>query len=348
MAAIGESELKKQISTGNFSNVYLIYGEENYLKQHYVKQLKKKLVQPEFEGFNFHSFEEKNASLDAILSSAETLPMMADYTCVLAHDYPLDKLTETERKLLKSFLADLPESCILIFWMDNITVDPKNSKWKTVIGYFTKQGDSVNLCRRDNRSLCRLLIDGAKKRNCTLSGQTADYLLSQVGTDLQTLLNELEKLCSFAGEGELTKELVDRVAVKSLSAKVFDMSKAMVRRDYEKAYTILNSLIALKEEPIAILAAVSTSYVDMYRAKCAKIAGAQAMDVTKYYNYKGKEFRMTNASRDCDKMSMEQLRASVLALSDADVQLKSTGLDGRMILEETMVKLMLIAKGSLV
>lgn len=347
MAAIGEVELKKQISSGTFSNAYLIYGDESYLKQHYVNLLKKKLVTPAFESFNLHTFEEKNGSMDEILSSAEALPVMAEYTCVIAHDYPLDKLTDGERKLLKAFLNDLPESCVLLFWMDNIQVDPKASRWKTLLGYFTKNGDSVNLARRDARSLCRLLMDGAKKRGCEISSHTADYLLACVGNDMQALLNELEKLCSYAGNGEITKEMVDRVAVKSLSAKVFDLSKAMVRRDYEKAYGILNNLIALREEPIMILAAISAAYVDMYRVKCAKISGAQAMDVAKHYNYKGKEFRISNASRDCDKMSIEQLRSCVNVLANADVQLKSSSLDGRLVLEEAMVKLLLIGKGSL-
>lgn len=347
MAAIVEAELKKELADSAYKNVYLIYGEESYLKQHYVNLLKKKLVKPEFEGFNYHSFEEKNASLDQILSAAESLPMMDDYTCVVAHDYPLDKLADGERKLLKSFLEDLPESCVLVFWMDHIAVDPKNSKWKTLLGYFTKNGHSVNLGCRDTRSLCKLLADGAKKRGCSLSSNAAAYLIDQVGNGLQTLLNELEKLCSYADGSEITKEMIDKIAVKSLSAKVFDMSKALVRRDYETAYSILNNLFALREEPVPILAAVSTAYVDMYRAKCAKISGAQAMDVTKHFNYRGREFRISNASRDCDKLSAEQLRASVEVLAKADVQLKSSSLDGRLILEEAMVKLLLIAKGSL-
>lgn len=346
MAAIGEAELKKQISSGEFANAYFIYGDENYLKQHYVNQLKKKLVSPEFEGFNYHVYEEKNASMDEILSSAEALPMMAEYTCVLVHDYPLDKMTDGDKKLLKEFMGDLPESCVLIFWMDNVAVDPKASKWKTIIGYFTKSGHSVNLARRDSRSLCRLLIDGSKKRGCSMTSGVAEYLLSEVGTDMQTLLNELEKLCSYAGENEITREMVDKVAVKSLSAKVFDMSKALVRRDYEKAYGILNNLIALREEPILILAAISTAYVDMYRVKCAKISGAQASDVAKHFNYRGREFRLSNASRDCDKLTMEQLRASVTVLAQADIMLKSSSVDGRLVLEEAMVKLLLVAKGS--
>ena len=54
MAKIGEQELKQQIKAGLFSNAYLIYGEESYLKEHYVNELKKKIVEPAFEDFNIY------------------------------------------------------------------------------------------------------------------------------------------------------------------------------------------------------------------------------------------------------------------------------------------------------
>lgn len=344
MPAIGEQELKKAISSAQFSNVYLLYGEEGYLKQHYVSQMQKKLIKPSLAEFNLHTFEGRNVTMDEILSAAQALPLMSDYSCVVVHDYPFNTWTESERKVLKEFLSDVPESTVLIFWLDGIEVDPKNQKWKTVISYFTKAGDSVQLARRDTRSLTRLLMDGAKKRGCEIEQNACTYMISVVGIDLQTLLSELEKLCSFIGVGRITKETVDLVSTKCLSAKVFDMSRALVRHDYEMAYSILNNLIALKEEPISILAVISTSYVDMYRAKCAKISGEQAMDVTKYFNYRGKEFRITNISRDCDKLSIAQLRASVDALVQADISLKSSSVDGKLILEETMVKLLIISK----
>ena len=54
MAKIGEAELKNQIKNNDFSNVYMIYGDEGYLKEFYVKKLKEKLVEPAFADFNFH------------------------------------------------------------------------------------------------------------------------------------------------------------------------------------------------------------------------------------------------------------------------------------------------------
>ena len=41
-------------------------------------------------------------------------------------------------------------------------------------------------------------------------------------------------------------------------------------------------------------AVISNCYVDMYRVKCAKIAGQPVEDVGHYYNYKGREFALRN------------------------------------------------------
>ena len=45
MAEITEKELKKQIANGMFSPVYLLYGEEAFLKQYYaVKEISVNLL----------------------------------------------------------------------------------------------------------------------------------------------------------------------------------------------------------------------------------------------------------------------------------------------------------------
>ena len=65
MPKINESELKKEIKSGDFKNAYLLYGEESYLKEYYASELKNKIVDKTFEAFNFHYIKGcSNASYD--------------------------------------------------------------------------------------------------------------------------------------------------------------------------------------------------------------------------------------------------------------------------------------------
>ena len=344
MARLNEQDLKLQIKERQFSNAYFIYGEEGYLKQFYVNKLTDLLVDDTFRDFNLHSFNGKKTSLEDILKDADMLPMMSEYNLILVCDYPFDK-SSADIDLIKEYLSDVPPSTVLVFWYDSVDVDiKKNSKWKSVEAAFSKAGSSVNLEKRSESDLVKLLVSGCKKRGAVLSPDNARYLISVSGSDIKTLLNETEKLSSYAKGQEITKQIIDKLAVKSLQAKVFDLSKAIVRGDYEKAYSVLNALFEAKEEPVSVLAVISNCFIDMYRVKCAKIAGQSFDDVANYYNYKGREFALRNASRDCASLSVNQLRSSLDVLMLADNNLKSTAADSRLILEETMVKLLLISK----
>lgn len=344
MAKIGEKELKLQIKNKEFSNAYFIYGEESYLKEFYVNKLKESVVEPAFADFNFHQYNGKDTSLDDILKDAEMLPMMSSYVFILVSDYPFGD-SKNDCETIKEFLTDLPETTVLVFYFNNVTVDlKKNAKWKAIESAFAKYGSSVNLEKRSEGDLVKLLVSGCKKRGAVLTPDNARYLISISGSDIKTLLNETEKLSSYVNGGEITKDIINKLAVKCLQARVYDLSKAIVKGDYNTAYSMLDTLFAMKEDSISILSVISGCYVDMYRAKCAKIAGEPVEDVGNYYNYKGREFALRNAMRDCTALSVDQLRKSLDVLMQADNALKSTGADKRLVLEETLVKLLLVSK----
>lgn len=342
MAKIGENELKAQLKSGELSNVYLIYGEETYLKEHYVNKLKKQVVEPAFADFNFHRYEGKDTDIDEILQDAEMMPMMAQYSFILVHDYPLDR-SSADMERLKEFFTDVPETCVLVFWYDSMEVDTKkNSKWKTIEAAFAKAGSAVNLEKRTEGDLAKLIVSSAKKRGCTIGGNNARYLISIVGSDIKTIFNELEKICGYVSEGEITKKDIDTLAVKCLQARVYDLSKFIMQGNSDGAYNVLNVLFAQKEEPIAILSVISSCYIDMYRAKCAKAANENEMTLSDYFSYNGREFLIRNAARDCRNISFESLRKAIDILSNTDELLKSTSIDKNLLLEETIAKLLML------
>lgn len=343
MAKFSEKGFKEQIKSGEFSNAYLIYGEEGYLKNHYVSLMKKKIVDPVFESFNFHKFEGKDISLDDILKDAQMLPMMSEYNFVLVRDYPIEK-SKAEQKLLLEFLSDVPESTIIVFLYDSLEPDVKSASFKKIVTAFDNSGCVVNLEKRSEADVAKLLVSGAKKRGSVLDINNAKYLISVAGNDMKILLNELDKLSYFSQGTEITKDTIDNMATKCLQARVYDLSKAVVAGNADTAYEVIDTLFVMKEDPILILAVIGGVYVDMYRVKCAKTAGFSYDDVAKHYNYKGREFALRNASRDCAKLTEEQLRNSLDAIMDTDLKLKSTAIDKKLLLEELIVKLILTAR----
>lgn len=227
--------------------------------------------------------------------------------------------------------------------MDSIEVQPKNSKWKWAVDNITKYGDAVDFQKPTTRDLKKLVCAYAVKHGCTMADNTAAYLIELSGDSLNVLFNEIEKACNFAGQGnEITKEHIEKLAVRSLEAKVFDLSKLILARNPQGALELLHTLMIQKAEPIDVFGVILMSFVDVYRAKTALSGGQNVTYPSKFFDYRNKEFRLTNGGRYASKLSNEQLRECFDCFAESDRLLKSTAQDGEMILERLIVRISLI------
>jgi DNA polymerase-3 subunit delta len=345
MPAINEADLKKQIKSGEFSNLYLFYGEEKYLIKHYTGLIVKKAVPDDFAEFNFHTYDGKDTDIDEVSVAAEALPMFSSYRCILIKDFPIDSINADTSDKLVSLINDIPETTIIVFSMLNIDINSKNSKGKKIVSEFLKFGTVAEFEHASVSQLAKLIEKGAAQRNCEMQYSEISYLVSLVGDDMTVLLNELEKICAYKKEGKITKADIDSVVVKNVQARAFDLAKALVAKNCDTAMDILNALFAMKEEPVSILGAIATPYVDMYRAKVYISGGMRAEDAAKDFNYRNKEFRLTNAARSISGYSVLQLRSFLDILNDADTALKTTSFDPKLVLEKAITEILLVSNG---
>ncbi len=343
MALIHEQDLKKQIKDGQMNNCYLFFGTEEYLKQFYIKKICSKFVVPGSETFSLRKYDGKENTLGEVFEGADSMPFMSEYTVVIAHDFPLDAPNAEIKEQLTEFLDNQPDTAIVIFWMDSIELSAKNSKHKWVIDNFTKKATAVDFEKYTRSALTKTMVAYAAKQGCKMDAQTANYLIDVSGDSLNVLFNEIEKSASFAGQGnEITRAHIDEIAVRSLEAKVFDLSKFILNGNPRAALELLHSLMQLKAEPIDIFAVILMSFVDIYRAKTALSGGESANYPAKFFDYKNKEFRLTNGAKFAAKLTDAQIRECFDCFSQSDKLLKGSSQSGEMVLERLIVELSLI------
>lgn len=338
-----ETELKQQLKEG-LSPLYVLYGDEPYLTAHYAGRITELAAgDPSLQEFNLQKFDGQNASWDVIETAAEALPVMAAYKCVVVRDFDVGANPLHDR--LMAFVQDPPSSCVLIFWQETVQPDRKKSaKWKAFETAVDQHGMCVSFPRKTAGDTAKLLCSGAAKRGCKLSPDNAKRLIERCGNDLNLLLNELDKLCALADGQEITRQHIETASAPNLEARIFDLSKAILQGQYGRAYALLNTLFFQKEKAVVILATLSSAYADLYRAKIAAAAGVSADTLCSAFQYRGKEFRVRNALRDCAHMSVRGLRQSLEVLAEADTRLKSSRSDDRLILEQTAARLIILAK----
>ena len=336
--AMTETQLKDIIKSGG-ANLYVFYGAEGYLIEQYSRLIIRETVEEGFDAFNLQQFDGQEVTVAELEDAVEALPMMTDRKCVVVRD--LDPCSGDTDRLLR-LIEQVPDSCVLVFRQMTVQPDKRKNGWKEFLKIAEKQGVVMNFERKDATEAAKMLAGGAKRRGCRLDVADARYLVEQVGNDLNLLIHELDKLCALAGEGgEITHKMIDTACPKNLEAKVFDLSKAILARRRQQVFDLLHQFRVQREEPIAVLGALSNAFADLYRGKVANASGMspEAM-AANFKNYKGKEWKLKNAARDSGRIGIEALRRCLEVLAETDTTLKLRSGDEWVLLEQTVSLLM--------
>lgn len=342
MAIISEQALKKEIKNGD-RNVYILLGDDGYLKKLYTKKLTD-MYTDEDDIFNFQRFTgecELQEVYDAILQ----FPVMADKKVVILSDYDFEKCSKTDYDKLCTIISETPDSCIFILLFDVLeVVIKKNSKLSKLVTAAEKNnGVAAELNHRTVPELIKMLTSGAEKRGCKFDGTAARYLVEAAGEDINTLKNELDKLCNYISKGEITKQTIDLICTKTVEASVYSLSRQIIEGNMTATLKTLDELFYLKLDPIIILSTISGFYVDMYRAFVGKECGLKADEIANEFGYFGREFVIRNAMTDIRRFDDKRFELSFDALRQADKSLKSFSGNGRTALESLVVRLGFIA-----
>lgn len=265
--------IDEDIRTGQFKNIYLLYGSENYLKQQYRQKLQNALAAPD-DTMNISRFEGSKINPATIIDLAETMPFFADYRLILIDGSGFFKNKCDE---LADYLPDLPPTTILIFTEEE--ADKRGRMYKSVV----KAGRAVEFARQNEQLLTRWILGRLKKEEKKITQSVLSLFLSKTGTDMGTIDRELEKLLCYTLEKDVIEAAdVEAICTTQVSNQIFEMVGAIGRREQKRALALYYDLLALKEAPLRILYLINRQFRILLDLKSMKQAGldAKAMAAT--------------------------------------------------------------------
>ncbi|MBQ8904544.1 MAG: DNA polymerase III subunit delta, partial [Oscillospiraceae bacterium] len=188
--------------------------------------------------------------------------------------------------------------------------------------------------------LTEMIIRKAAKKGVVISPEDASYLCERVLGNMTLIVSETEKLMDYVGTGGvITREAIDKLVGKLLDTGVFELATAINAGEREKAFRILDDLFAERIEAVNILSAMTTAYLDFYRAKLGKTTGVLPAQISGQFGYKGREWVVKRAMNSVSRLRLGYLRETLFILSEADLEIKSSPVDTRTILDKTVTKL---------
>lgn len=344
MAKAEDAEIFKNVKQGIIHPVYLLFGQEEYFVTACVDAIVKKTVSSGFESFNLIKFFEK-ADINEIENAVEALPVMSQKKCVIVKDMELDKLSKGDMDKLLELVINPNESTVFIIYSTSIIYDIKKSaKLKKLAEQISKTGIVCEFGYKDKATLKRALCERAGKSSLALDMMTAEYLITRCSSSYAILINELDKVIAFvigSDRNEITEGDINQCCVASIDSNSFDLAKAVMSKKYDRAFLLMDELFFQRMEALSILGALNMCFIDLYRAKVALGAGVSPEQVLADFNYpKNRSFAVKNSFRDVKSYSIEKLRRCISSLAQADIELKSSKLDDRLILERMLGNMM--------
>lgn len=256
--------INEDIKTGNFSQVYLLYGKEAYLRKQYKDKLSAALL-GDGDAMNLHYFEGKDISVGEIIDLAETMPFFADRRTIVIENSGLFKSGGDQ---LAEYMGQIaPTTCFVFVEQE---VDKRSKMYKAV----QNQGHLSAFEEQDETTLKRWIASILKKENKKISENTANYLLSKTGTDMDNIRMELEKLVCYCLDREvITAEDIDAICTNRVTSHIFDMLDAISEGKQKKALDLYYELLALKEPPMRILFLIARQCNMLLQVKELKAKG---------------------------------------------------------------------------
>ena len=267
----GLGQLKEALSSGSLGTVYLFHGEESYLREYYLSEMKNNLVAG-FENFNFHKLEGKGLTVQALTETVEAMPMMAQRTMVQVVDWDLYKLSEEQRTGFIALLEDFPPYCCLVIVYDQIEYKPSKT-YKKLYAALEAHAQTVKFQEQSQNEILKWVARRFKAAGHTIDVPTAEHLLFTCGSLMNGLIPEIGKIAAYAKNERVTKADVDAVAAPVLEAQVFEITNAISKGDFDRASEALGALLKLQEEPFMLLALIGKELRKLHTARIALDTG---------------------------------------------------------------------------
>ncbi len=316
-----QTEFARKLPSGNFAPLYLFEGSENYLREQTLKSLLNAAVDDALRDFNVSEISVAKGNLDAALAIAREYPMMSPRRAVVVTGFEAIS-DEDQLELLKDYIRDPVLTTALIF------NSPGLDKRRNIATMLTKFCEVVSFDPLDEREAApRWIVDYVARAGSSMDSATAAFLVGMVGTELQQLASELDKLIAYVGErGRITRHEVELLVRYSREHSNFELTDAVLEGNRKRALTLLEHIYENVTDKqglsLMILGALARSYRNLLVAKELMQQNASNSEVAKAVGMS--PFAVTHLNEKARRLDSRRILNVIQRIAATDVALKSS------------------------
>ncbi len=244
-------KLGEEMRTGQLKQVYLLCGEEAYLRRQYRDRVKKALM-GDGDLMNLNCFEGKGINPGEVIDLAQTMPFLAQRRVLVIEN---SGFFRRGGEALAEYLADPAQTAFFVFVESEI--DRRSRLYKAV----TAKGRVIECKTPDEAVLKRWVVELLTKEGLRITQRDLDFFLEKTGTDMENIRGEVEKLsCYCMGRDVVTAQDIGEICARQTGSRIFDMVDAVADKKQRRAMELYYDLLTLKEPPMRILFLVARQF----------------------------------------------------------------------------------------
>jgi DNA polymerase-3 subunit delta len=253
MKTLTRVELERALRQG-LDPLYLLVGPERYLRRAAAQSITEAALSATLiREFNEAGFSLFTDSVRSAIAAAEQLPMMSEHRVVRVRDFA--RLREADEEVLIAYLNNPSPATVMIFTADDL--DKRKKSTKALLDACTVV-DFSPLKDSEAKAWAKSYLKTVKP---AADDQVLSEIINLVGTDIQTLANELDKLTSAAlNTGHITMELVDELIGRTRELSNFELGDHLLSNNRKRALETLYRLLDDGAEPVMLIGLIAGNY----------------------------------------------------------------------------------------
>jgi DNA polymerase-3 subunit delta len=311
-------KIMTDLKAGKYAPVYFLQGEETFYIDMVANYIEEHALPAAEKGFNQVVVYGKDAAMATILTHARRFPMMAEKQVVIVKEAQeiQDINKESGSKLLLDYLKTPVPSTILVLCHKHKSLDKRKELGKKIEQYTT----ALNCKKIYDNQLPEFVGEYAREKKITIDDRAVMALCEYVGNDLHRLANEIDKLLIAAQGNNITLEQVMNGVGVSKEYNIFELQKALIRKDTLLANKIVNYFEAnTRKNPVIPVVAFLFSFFSKLLAasQCTDKSEKGLVSALKISPYAAKDYLSALRQYTPDKII-----STISSLKDADLKLK--------------------------
>lgn len=254
-------------------NTYLIYGNDYGLIKREIDKITNGII-------DVVKYDLSVSNVSEVIEEASCMSLFGDKKVVIGEN----ALFLTGANTSVNHDIDYLTSYVNAENHDNIViltvVQDKLDERKKIVKLLKKNVTVIHKETIDEKDLPKFVIKEFLNNGYKIDYKTASYFVDYVGKNVDILLSEINKMIIYKDtDKEIFIEDILNISSKGFNDNVFDLSDAIMKKDFKKIFSCYNDLMILKEEPIKIIALLASQFTLVYQSKLLSKEGFMSKDI---------------------------------------------------------------------